>query len=328
MTPKPLEIRFSSHYRKLRDDVEVATLLEVFKVERSQLSSHFIDYDTQYKGADKKGSHYYKLPNTTLLVLLFEGQRPIKENVWYKDLGYEPFIFTTVRTKIGRYGRDKEAYYRSKIGELFKVVYTEEPNVEIIIGDKGTGMSQEQAVVSLDKFVDKFKQNGHTVAASIAIQDLTTKPRPHGGDIFIVDPQKERSHLPNETKVKRQCPHKSTTVGSGWLYFYRNSINEDGWECQCGQKLGYRPDLDKEHLYMKVSGLLLDLHDNRFVYISNGSEGEGITDHVYQKCRNARRYDQAYILKSIIEAVGWRSHSDYWRKQAKSWQPPEQEKIA
>ena len=53
---------------------------------------------------------------------------------------------------------------------------------------------------------------------------------------------------------------------------YYPCVNEDGWKClDCNAELGFRPDLDREHLEEKVSSLLGDLHEQKFIYVSNGS---------------------------------------------------------
>lgn len=103
-------IKFSHEYIKLQDTQEQddcllvnakkLVLLEVLVVNLEDLSSYFLNYDTDF------GT--YKLPDKgKYLLLLFQ-----------KNSGLMP----TLR----RWTREKEVYYKSKLGEVFEVCTTKE----------------------------------------------------------------------------------------------------------------------------------------------------------------------------------------------------------
>jgi len=98
--------------------------------------------------------------------------------------------------------------------------------------------------------------------------------------------------------------------------FYHNAINEDGWFCSCCGELGFRPDLDKKFLWRKIDGILQDLHEHKFINVSNGSQGEFIVHNVYDACFKEERFDQYFILKEILNEpnIDVKGHSDYWKK--------------
>lgn len=104
----------------------------------------------------------------------------------------------------------------------------------------------------------------------------------------------------------------------GDVQFYP-APNEDGWKEIGGEELGYRPDLDREHIYTKVMGLQLDLHQQNFIYVSNGTQGEWITDWVTRRCEKLQRFDQYTILKLIFECpeVGVERHAEFWAQRAR-----------
>lgn len=79
-------------------------MLHVFLEETKNLHRAFIDYDTLYFDSENK-QNYYQLPEGKILVLLFG------------DIGNTSF--TTIR----RWTPEKEQYYRSHIGEMFKVEF-------------------------------------------------------------------------------------------------------------------------------------------------------------------------------------------------------------
>jgi hypothetical protein len=101
-------IKFSHRYFKVNlPDLEgkapdKAKLLQVFSVDRKDLSDAFVLYDTEYWDG------YYLLPKGKLLVLLFKGENDV--------------VFTTIRSN-RKYPYDKEKYYRDAIGEWFEVKY-------------------------------------------------------------------------------------------------------------------------------------------------------------------------------------------------------------
>ncbi len=101
-------IKFSSVYSKMphlqmpqRELAPYDTkLLAVLKVDRSQLSAPFLEWDTKY--ADEPG--HFKLPKGKeflVLVLLTEG-----------------WLWTTIRAA---WPPEKEEYYRSHVGEFVNI---------------------------------------------------------------------------------------------------------------------------------------------------------------------------------------------------------------
>jgi hypothetical protein len=100
--------------------------------------------------------------------------------------------------------------------------------------------------------------------------------------------------------------------------FYHNATNEDGWFCSCCGELGFRPDLDRKLLYIKISGILQDLNQHKFVYVSNASQGEFIVRNVFEECKNKRRYDQYFILREILNEpnIDVKGHSSFWNKES------------
>lgn len=105
----------------------------------------------------------------------------------------------------------------------------------------------------------------------------------------------------------------------GYVFYYR-AINEDGWKCDgCNTQLGFRPDLDDRLLRQKVSGFVHDLHEAKFIYVSNGTMGEIITENVEGRCRTEDRFDQYAILAYILTDHSLLGDGDYWRKQRNRW---------
>jgi hypothetical protein len=101
------------------------------------------------------------------------------------------------------------------------------------------------------------------------------------------------------------------------FYFYPTPATEAGWKCSAcpfkpGEPPGFSPGLDRSHTQIKVMGLLLDLHNHDFVYVSNGSHGEGLEHTVAERCKAEGRFDQYSILLFILEAMT-PSHAKYWK---------------
>lgn len=99
------KINFSHDYDKLAGQ-RTATLLYMgeFIYDPSDPRSHaLISYDTRITDG---GS--YKLRKGKYVLLLFLGDKGIP--------------FTTIRSEIGMYGRDKKKYYGSHMGEEFEIV--------------------------------------------------------------------------------------------------------------------------------------------------------------------------------------------------------------
>jgi hypothetical protein len=107
------------------------------------------------------------------------------------------------------------------------------------------------------------------------------------------------------------CTHES--------FGYFPAVNEEGWKCfNCGSLLpgepdGYRPDLDRSHTDAKVYGLLNDLHENKFIYVSNGAGGDILTNEVVKQCQRSGLYDQISIIQYIL-ALGESEHAAYWKE--------------
>lgn len=96
--------------------------------------------------------------------------------------------------------------------------------------------------------------------------------------------------------------------------------NEEGWRCDCGEDLGFRPDLDRECTHEKVEAILMYLHESDLVYVSSGEHGEHICFNVAERCHNENRFDQMSIIRFIIEDsdMGTESHAEFWQKEAAS----------
>lgn len=100
-----LKIKFSHHYYKLQNQGDKAILISAtpYKIDDSTPKG-FLDYDTYYYP-----DGHYELKSGDYVLLLFLG-----------DNG----VFTTIRTRKGRYG-DKLEYYSKHIGKEFEVVIKE-----------------------------------------------------------------------------------------------------------------------------------------------------------------------------------------------------------
>ncbi len=96
-------------------------------------------------------------------------------------------------------------------------------------------------------------------------------------------------------------------------------INEGGWHCLgddgtvCNKKLGFRPDLDRQHIEEKINSIAMTLHNNGYIYYSNSSDGP--SQNIGTQCRLANKFDQNTITRFII---GER-YSDYWYEKAIEW---------
>jgi hypothetical protein len=100
------KIRFSHNYYKLPLAMPFkAVLMQCVKIEESEISNCFRDYDTRFKDGS------YPLPEGENILLIFR-------TVYMQFDGY--LLFTTIR----RYTPQKWDYYKSKEGEEFEVVKT------------------------------------------------------------------------------------------------------------------------------------------------------------------------------------------------------------
>jgi len=110
------KIKFSHEYLKLNDGCIAgsAVLVNVSLVQLEKLPKSFLVYDTAYtdytgysKGK-KPTIRYFSLPpKGEYLLLLFQAG--------------QSFLFTTLRSRYGKYG-DKKKHYESLIGKEFEVV--------------------------------------------------------------------------------------------------------------------------------------------------------------------------------------------------------------
>lgn len=97
-----MNIEFSHKYLKLTAIGEKVKLLQAIKIQFSELSKDFIEYDTKYLNNGK--FEYYNLPKSGFGILLI-----------FKT--YSNKIFTTVR----HFNLQKWDYYKKNEGSLFDV---------------------------------------------------------------------------------------------------------------------------------------------------------------------------------------------------------------
>jgi hypothetical protein len=111
---KPIVIKFSHRYLKMKDGFEKSTLLDVISVKLEDLSVRFLEFDTVY--IDEKGNtEHYLLPKKgNYMILLLQNWTP----------NYGGSIWTTIRSQKGRGGLDKMDYYKSHIGEVVECQVT------------------------------------------------------------------------------------------------------------------------------------------------------------------------------------------------------------
>lgn len=95
--------------------------------------------------------------------------------------------------------------------------------------------------------------------------------------------------------------------------------SEDGWKCLTHGWLGFRPDLDRARIELKVHCVLMDFHESKLIYISNGTMGEVISENVAQRCRTENRYDQDNILRFILDDPNMQPDSTFWQTRAERW---------
>lgn len=103
------KIRFSHNYVKLHGQ-KTARLLYVGNLELDTKDARYkdlIEYDTCIEGG---GNYRIRKGSYVILLLL-------------RDKGIP---FTTIRSRIGRFGLNKEEYYEKHIGEVFSLVIDED----------------------------------------------------------------------------------------------------------------------------------------------------------------------------------------------------------
>ena len=99
------KIKFAGRYAKLHGQTE-ARLLAVLPLKvDDDTPQELLDYDTVYDGGR------YPLPHGDYVQLIFIGNLRIP--------------FCTIRAKTNSRGVDKEAYYNSKVGEVFEIIVEE-----------------------------------------------------------------------------------------------------------------------------------------------------------------------------------------------------------
>lgn len=78
-------------------------LLHVQRVHSKDLHDAFVNYDTRI--TDSKGTHFYKIPEGPLLLLILKSR-------------HKGQIVTTLR----KWTPQKEDFYKLRVGDMFKVV--------------------------------------------------------------------------------------------------------------------------------------------------------------------------------------------------------------
>lgn len=101
------KITFSHKYYKLFAVAHQAPLVMAIKMNIKDLPDRLIEWDTAYGDFDEPAKHYDLSKLTEVLVLLFLSG---------------DYLFTTIR----RWTPQKEAFYRSKIGQIFEIEIKEE----------------------------------------------------------------------------------------------------------------------------------------------------------------------------------------------------------
>lgn len=79
--------------------------------------------------------------------------------------------------------------------------------------------------------------------------------------------------------------------------------NEDGWQCSdCGARLGFRPDFDRDLVVDKVDAILFWMNEHDLLHVSNATEGVQPWKLVYEKRgktvgrRHSAKPDDFYAL--------------------------------
>jgi len=124
VTSEPV-IRFSHRYLKFPPKVEENTyiLSDMHVCDRAELWPSFVDYDTIYFAGN--GYRRYPLPRGKVIVLGFVRGPGVREEYPPRKITDDKWmrvLFTTVR----RWTEWKEKYYRSHLGDVFRVEITKE----------------------------------------------------------------------------------------------------------------------------------------------------------------------------------------------------------
>ena len=101
-------IKFSHSYSKMDCNTETAGLMFLSVCDVSELHKSFVEYDTKYWNPEMEDKAYYELPKTGKVIVL----------LLYDEKNF--IVFTTIR----RWTPEKEVYYRSQVGKLFRIEIT------------------------------------------------------------------------------------------------------------------------------------------------------------------------------------------------------------
>ncbi len=111
--------------------------------------------------------------------------------------------------------------------------------------------------------------------------------------------------------------------GSKEFWWNLDGCNECGWKCagcdaKPGEPPGFCPQCDREEIGGKVYTILMELHEAEFLYVSNGSMGEGMVGAVARRCRETGVYDQQSIMALLLEASDLESQPPIGRRLARA----------
>ncbi len=102
------------------------------------------------------------------------------------------------------------------------------------------------------------------------------------------------------------------------FFWYGSPHNEAGWRCcyckhKPGEPPGFDPNLDRKEIERKAWCILNDLVEANIVYVSNGSQGDGMTAMVADACNEANRFDSYTIARMLLQNLT-PGHAEYWSK--------------
>ena len=126
---------------------------------------------------------------------------------------------------------------------------------------------------------------------------------------------------PKQTK-KEKCEHEEDSL------CYKPSPDEDGWECTCGEKLGFRPDLDRKFTDLKVRYILeemcnpfeVDEEAGKLIDSpSNDTEANILINSIVEKCERKGMYDQQTIMKAILSDKHYINDPEHWKKESEKF---------
>ncbi len=113
--------------------------------------------------------------------------------------------------------------------------------------------------------------------------------------------------------MRKPCAHDGEMT-------WHLATNEDGWECEeCGETLGFRPDLDRSYTYEKAASVIFWAHESKLVYVSNGEMGMIIAENLSRRAELEDTYDQYSLLKFLLEDPNFNRHAAFWRNRAERY---------